>query len=63
MVGREFKTCLTEGTQTDLCLEMSAGMGGQKDVEEPLYVLAEGATLTEAVHKVFHGSRNSKEYG
>ena len=53
MVGREFKTCLAKGTETELCLEMSAGMGGQKDVEEPLYVLAEGATLTEAVHKVF----------
>jgi hypothetical protein len=52
-VGRDFKTTMEKGTGTELCLEMSAGSGGQKDVEEPLYVLAEGATLAEAVHRAF----------
>lgn len=53
MVGTYFKTYMTKGTQTELCLEMTAGMGGQSVVEEPLYLLAEGQTIYEAVHKAF----------
>ena len=53
MVGREFKAYLTSGTKTELCLEMTAFLGGQRKVEEPLYLQAEGDTLAEAVHKAF----------
>lgn len=53
MVGREFKTYMVKGTETEICLEMTAGLGGQKDVEEPLYVMADAPVLEEAVHKVF----------
>ena len=53
MAGRDFKTYMVQGTETEICLEMTSWLGGQKDVEEPLYVLAEAPTLTEAVHKVF----------
>lgn len=53
MVGQEFKAYMVSGTETEICLEMTAYSGGQKDVEEPLYLLTEGSTLTEAVHKAF----------
>ena len=53
MVGREFKSYLTNGTETEICLEMVSGLGGRKSMEEPLYVMAEGLTVEEAVHKVF----------
>ena len=53
MVGREFKAYMTGGTETEICLEMTSWLGGQKQVEEPLYLLAEGASLEEAVHKAF----------
>lgn len=51
--GREFKTCLTSGTETELCLEMACGLGGRKSLEEPLYVAAKEETVEKAVHKVF----------
>ena len=53
MVGREFKSYMVSGTETEICLEMTAYLGGQKEIEEPLYLLAEAPTLTEAVHKAF----------
>lgn len=53
MVGREFKTYMVKGTETEACLEMTSWLGGQREVDEPLYVLADAPTLTEAVHKVF----------
>ena len=53
MVGEDFKTYMTGGTETEICLEMTAHAGGQRKVEEPLYLQAEGATLKEAVHKAF----------
>lgn len=53
MVGKEYKAYMTKGTGTEICLEMTSWMGGQREVEEPLYLLAEAPTLTEAVHKVF----------
>lgn len=53
MVGREFKTYLVKGTETEVCLEMTAYVGGQKALEEPLYVMAEAPQLAEAIHKVF----------
>lgn len=53
MVGRQFKTYLSAGTQDELSLEMSAGLGGQSEVQEPLYLQAEGSTLAEAVHTAF----------
>lgn len=52
-VGREFKTYLVKGTETEVCLEMTAYVGGQKALEEPLYVMAEAPQLAEAIHKVF----------
>ncbi|MBD5472113.1 MAG: hypothetical protein HDR20_04210 [Lachnospiraceae bacterium] len=53
MVGREFKSYMVSGTETEICLEMTAYLGGQKEIDEPLYLLAEGSTLAEAVHKAF----------
>lgn len=53
MVGNEFKTYLSGGTDTEICLEMTAYLGGQRIVDEPLYLMAEASTLEEAVHKVF----------
>ena len=53
MVGRKFKAYMVGGTETEIALEMTAYSGGQKDIEEPLYLLAEAPTLTEAVHKAF----------
>lgn len=53
MVGEKFKTCLVRGTETELCLEMSACAGGQEEVNEPLYIYAEAENVEEAVHKVF----------
>ncbi|XCP86830.1 Sip1-related alpha-galactosidase [Roseburia hominis] len=53
MVGRKFKTYLVNGTETEICLEMTAWLGGLKDVEEPLYIMAEASVLAEAIYKAF----------
>lgn len=53
MAGSQFKTCLAKGTETEICLEMASGLGGQRSVDEPLYVLAEAPVLAEAIHNVF----------
>ncbi len=53
MVGREFKTYMVKGTETEICLEMTAYIGGQRRMEEPLYLTAEAPTLQGAVHKAF----------
>ena len=53
MVGRAFKTYMISGTETEIALEMTAYLGGQKEIAEPLYLLTEAPTLTEAVHKAF----------
>lgn len=53
MVGRKFKTYLVSGTETEICLEMTAWMGGQKEIDEPLYLIVEASVLEEAVHKAF----------
>ena len=61
MVGREWKACVHGGTETELCLELTAGMGGAQQGDEPLYLLTEGTTLSEAVHRAF--SRLAEEKG
>ncbi|MDE7414844.1 MAG: alpha-galactosidase [Lachnospiraceae bacterium] len=53
MVGRAFKTYMVSGTETEICLEMTAYLGGQRELDEPLYLSMEAPTLTEAVHKAF----------
>lgn len=53
MVGREFKAYMVGGTKTEICLEMTSYLGGQKEMEEPLYLLSEASTLDEAVHRAF----------
>lgn len=53
MVGKEWKACLNSGTETELCLELTAGMGGIQTVEETLYVMAEGDNLSDAVQCAF----------
>ena len=53
MVGSQFKTYMVGGSETELCLEMTAYFGGQSQVDEPLYLLSEAATVAEAVHKAF----------
>lgn len=53
MVGDRFKTWVNGGTDAEICLEMTAYLGGQRVVDEPLYVMAEAETLEKAVHTVF----------
>ena len=60
VVGEHFKAYLTGGTETELCLEMTAGMGGQSRMDEPLYLFAEAPTVAEAVHTVFLHMANMK---
>ena len=53
MVGLKFKTYITGGTDETLCMEMTAGLGGQSFADEPLYLIAEAPGIYEAVHKAF----------
>ena len=53
MAGQAFKTLMTSGTDQEVCLEMSACLGGQRAMEEPLYLLAEAPGLYEAIEKAF----------
>ena len=53
MVGDKFKTFLTGGTENEVCMEMTAGVGGISSVNEPLYLIAEAPGIYEAIHKVF----------
>ena len=53
MVGRQWKAVLNGGDETSLHLELYCGVGGCLQVDEPLYILSEGATVTEAVHNAF----------
>lgn len=53
MVGKEYKTYMAGGTETEICLEMTAWLGGQKAIDEPMYLLAEAPALAEAIHKAF----------
>ena len=53
MAGSLFKTSLCGGTETELCMEMSACTGGFMQANEELYLYAEAPTAGEAVHKVF----------
>lgn len=52
-IGNKFKTYLTSGTKTELCLEMTACIGGQNQVDEPIYLFAEESTVAKATHKAF----------
>lgn len=52
-VGENFKTYLTAGTEDEVCLKTTAGLGGQNSVDEPLYLIAEAPGFYEAVHKAF----------
>ena len=53
MIGQAFKTYLIPGTKTEIGLEMTAWTGGQRSLEEPLYLLAEAPVLQDAIHKAF----------
>ena len=53
MAGDTFKAVLTGGTGTELCLEMSAGLGGYTRVDEIFYLFAKAPTVAGAVHTVF----------
>lgn len=53
MVGIDFKSYISGGTDKELCLEMTAGLGGQSHVDEPLYLIAEAPGIYEAIHKAF----------
>ena len=61
MVGHKFKSYLTNGTETDLCLEMTACTGGEHEIREPLYLFSEANTVTEAVRKAFARLADKKE--
>ncbi len=53
MVGREWKATLNGGTETEFCLKLTERMGGAQEIDEPLYVLSKGDTVSEAVQRVF----------
>lgn len=53
MVGEKFKTYITAGTENEICLEMTAGLGGISSMTEPLYLMAEAPSVSAAVHKAF----------
>lgn len=53
MVGQQWKATANGGTETELCLTLGCGVGGFVNVDEPLYLLAEGDTVWEAVHRAF----------
>ena len=53
MAGSRFKTTLRGGTETELCLEMTACVLGLAQIQEDLYLYAEAPTVQEAVHRVF----------
>ena len=61
MVGEHWKATVNGGTETELCLELSAGVGGSMSMEEPLYILAEADSVGEAVHCAF--TRLAREKG
>ena len=61
MVGEHWKATVNGGTETELCLELSAGVGGSMSMEEPLYILAEADSVGEAVHCAF--TRIAREKG
>ena len=61
MVGEHWKATVNGGTETELCLELSAGVGGSMSMEEPLYILAEAYSVGEAVHCAF--TRLAREKG
>ena len=53
MVGQQWKATVSGGTETEVCLEMSSGMGGLMSLDETICVLAEGDTVSDAVHRAF----------
>lgn len=53
MVGEAFKASLNNGTETELGIEMTALVGGIKELKEPLYIFSESRTVDRAVKKVF----------
>ncbi|MCD7715507.1 MAG: alpha-galactosidase [Lachnospiraceae bacterium] len=53
VVGEQFKTYLMPGTKEELCFELTSGIGGQNRIEEPVYLIAEGKTVYEAIRKAF----------
>ncbi len=54
MVGNVFKTSIGGGSCPEhLYLYMESGMGGGRQLEETVYLMADGATVEEAVHRIF----------
>ena len=53
MVGQDWKATAHGGTETELCLEVSCGVAGYVSVDEPVFIYAEGNTVSEAVHTAF----------
>lgn len=61
MVGKAFKATLNGGTKTEIGIEMTAYLGGLKEVKEPFYLYAKAPTLDEAIHKAFSALADYKE--
>ncbi len=53
MVGNAFKSTLAGGEPDEITLVMSACLGGITHVGETLFLIGEGRTAAEAVHKIF----------
>lgn len=53
MVGKRFKTWLVPGRENQLALETGCGVGGAREVNEPLYLYAEGKDLFQTIHRAF----------
>ena len=53
LVGSAFRTTLTGGGDDELVFEMTAGLGGIRKVNEPLFIMTRGKTAHEAAEKAF----------
>ena len=53
MVGDSYKAVMTAGSADEIVFEMTAGIGGIRRISEPLFIMSEGQTSYEAVHKIF----------
>ena len=53
MVGNLYKSTLVGESADALVFEMTAKLAGIRKLHEPLFVMGEGKTSSEAVHKVF----------
>lgn len=53
MVGDDFRASCHGGSDSEICIEMTAGMAGAQSLKEPVCILAEANTAAEAAKYAF----------